>query len=157
MASSFPLNVAYKHDTYDVRYFTVEPGSTFLAGDLVFFDTATQTLKICGANPALIAGIAMAPASVGLATAGSLYGGSKIPVCLLKTSTVCFIASTQTPAVTNIGTAYDITQATGIVKLNTASTANARAFVQDISNTPQQEGFFVTFIAANLQFDAIAS
>lgn len=159
MSSSFQLQIARKYSTVDVLQFTVDAAATFKLNEFVFFDTSSQTLKECGTNPTLIMGIALAPAAMGLDTKGSIWGGTQIPVAVLKPSSVLFMCSPTTPAIThiNVASGYDIVNTAGIWSLNPLSTANPRAFVQGISNTPQQEGFFVSIFATNLQSDAIAS
>lgn len=155
MATNFKPTVGGNISGYpEVRYFTVDGAAAFVVGELVYFDTATQTLKECGANPSLIAGVALASAAFGLGTEwpGNIFGATQIPVALLRSGTEVFMAATATPAVTNIGVAYDIQNNSGVWRVNLGSTGNTRVRILDIFNTPQQEGVLVNFISTNLQF-----
>jgi len=155
MSSNFKPVVSGNLSGYpEVRYFTVDGAATFKVGELVYFDTATQTLKGCGADPALIAGVALASAAFGLGTEwpGNIFGSTQIPVALLKSGTEVFMASATTPATTNIGVSYGIANNSGVWRVDTTDVVNTRVSVIDIFNSPQQEGFLVRFLAANLQF-----
>lgn len=160
MSSNFKPQIGGNLSGYpEVRYFTVDGSATFQVGELVYWDTGTQTLKKCGADPALIAGVALASAGFGLGTEwpGNIFGGTAIPVALLDSRTKVFMASSATPASTDIGVAYGIADNSGTWRVDTSDTVNTRLVVIDIFNSPQQEGFLVQFLAANLQFDAVAS
>lgn len=155
MTTNFKPNIGGNLSGYpEVRYFTVDPAATFEVGELVYWDVNTQTLKVCGTNPALIAGVALASAAFGLGTQwpGNIFGGTAIPVALLKPSTNVFMASSATPAITNVGVAYDIQNNTHVWRVNLGSTGNTRVRVLDFFNTPFQEGVIVNFLEANLQF-----
>lgn len=159
MASTFKPQVSGNLSGYpDVREFDVTAAETFQVGELVYVHT-TGKLLVCGADPALIAGISGAAAAFGLGTQwpGNIYSGVKIPVTLLNSNTLVFMSSTTTPAITHIGIAYGIAVVSGVWQVDTADTSNTRVVVVDIFNSPQQEGFLVKFLAANLQFDAVAS
>jgi hypothetical protein len=139
MASLFAAEPAYKHDLSDVIYLPVAAAQTFIAGALVVFTYAgAGTLTECGANPAAITGMALAPASVGLAPAGSIYGGTNIPVLILQPDMILKISSTTTPAIaTHLGIAYGITKGTNYWQLDISKTgANARFTVVGISPAP---------------------
>jgi hypothetical protein len=85
MASDFPCHVTEGIEDGDVQEFAVSTtaGETAAAaGELMYYDTATQTIKRCGADPALIAGIATGPS----ATARLLTPNNKIPLQLLNAS-----------------------------------------------------------------------
>lgn len=158
MATNFPPQLGIKADAgVLVRLMPVTAAEAFVVGELVYLDTAVGTIKVCGADPALIAGIAYAPASMGLAAAGSIWGGTNIPVALLSSAAVVFMASSTTPVfATHVGNAYGVEKTTNW-RVDIGDTSATRVDVVDISISPQQEGFFVRFKAANLQFDAIAS
>ena len=164
MATNFKPIISGNQSGYpEVRYFTVDASATFVVGELVYWDTATQTLKGCGADPSLIAGIALASAAFGLGTQwpGNIYDNAgvltAIPVALLTPTTKVFMSSSSTPALSNVGVAYGVASNSGVWRVDTSDTSNTRLVVVDIFNTPQQEGFLVQFLAANLQFDAVAS
>lgn len=157
MATNFAPQLGIKYDAgVETRLFKVDSAATFIAGALVYWDTATQTLKECGADPSLILGVAQAPASMGLATTGSIWGASKIPVAVLSPTAVAFMGSSSTPAVTDILVAYGIVKSTNWL-VDTSDTSNTRVDVIEIAVSPQPEGYYVRFKAANLQGDAIAS
>ncbi len=154
MASDFPAYVAaeYEHGT-EVQEYT--PGLTteaFGPGDLVFYDTSDQLMQLCGADPSLIAGIS----EVDSEEAKTLTPNGKVPVRLLKPNALVAMCSATTPAESHVGVAYGVvTLASGNWSVDTSDTSNTRVVVKrvDIENGI----FFVSFLAANLQFDAIAS
>lgn len=158
MASDFPAYVAseYEHGT-EVQEYTPSVVAGEVAakpGELMFFDTATQTIKRCGADPALIAGIS----EVTSEDARVLTPNGKIPLRLLKSNALVAMCSATTPAETHVAvaTGYGIARlASGNWAVDIGDTSNTRVFVKrvDIANGI----FFVSFQAANLQFDAIAS
>lgn len=155
MASNFPIQVATAYPPDRVRLFPVTAGQTFIAGALVVLSSGT--VSECGADPANILGIALAPASVGLASPESIYGGDNIPVFVLTPNDTVFISSSTTPVfATHVGTAYGIVKSTNWLA-DISDTTNTRLVIIDVSNSPQQEGFYARFLAANLQLDAIAS
>lgn len=158
MASDFPLTVtAQVEHGSEVMEFTPSQtaGETSAkAGELMYFDTATQTVKRCGANPALILGVA----EVVSESARVLTPNGKIPIRILKPNALVRMCSATTPAETHRLTTlgYDITRlSSGAWAVNTASTANPRVQVKEI-DIPSG-AFFVSFFAANLQGDQIAS
>lgn len=155
MSSQFACAPATNYASDRIRYFPVTAGQTFILGALVFLTSGA--VSECGSDPANILGIAMAPASVGLAAAGSIFGGTNIPVFVLTPSDTIWMASSTTPVfATHVGTAYGIEKTTNW-RVDTTDTGATRVVPIDVSNTPQQEGFYVRFLAANLQLDAIAS
>jgi hypothetical protein len=158
MASDFPAYVTaeYEHGT-EVMEFTpsTTAGETAAkAGELMYFDTATQTIKRCGADPALIAGIS----EVESEKARLLTENGKIPLRLLKPNALVAMCSATTPAETHVAvsTGYGIVRlSSGNWAVDTGDTGNARVFVVRVDIA--KGIFFVKFMAANLQFDAIAS
>lgn len=156
MASNFAIQPAQKYDESEVRLFPVASGETFVTGALVVYDTTNNNITECGADPALILGIALAPASVGLDSNGSIYGSTNIPVLVLDAATVCWMASATTPAQSHVMDDYGVAKSTNWL-VDTGEAVNTRVRVIGISNSPYPEGFFVKFLAANLQGDAVAS
>lgn len=155
MASNFPCAPATNYASDRVRYFPVTAAQTFISGALVFLTSGA--VSECGADPSAILGIALAPASVGLATAGSIFGGTNIPVFVLTPNDTIWMGSATTPVfATHVTTAYGIVKSTNWL-VDTSDTSNTRVVPIDVSNSPQQEGFYVRFLAASLQLDAIAS
>lgn len=158
MASDFPAYVAseYEHGTEVQPYIPSQTaGETAAkAGELMYYDTADQKIKRCGADPALIAGIA----EVSSEAARVLTPDGKIPLRLIKPNALVAMCSATTPAETHVGVATGY----GIVRLSSGNwavdigdTANGRVMVKRVDIA--RGIFFVNFIAANLQFDAIAS
>ena len=160
MASTFKPQIQGNLAGYpEVRNYRVTAAQTFGLNELVYVDVTTGKLLVCGADPSLIAGVALASAAFGLGTQwpGNIIDSDYIGVALLRSDTKVFMSSTTTPVVTNIGVAYGIAAVSGVWQVDTSDTSNTRVVVVDIFNTPQQEGYLVQFLAANLQFDAVAS
>lgn len=155
MASNFGCQPANVYPANRVRYFPVTAAQTFIDKALVVLTTGA--LVECGADPAAILGIALAPASMGLATGGSIWGGTSIPVFVLTPEDEIWMGSSTTPVfATHVTVAYGIVKSTNWL-VDVSDTSNTRVVVVGVSNTPQQEGFYVRFTAANLQLDAVAS
>lgn len=155
MSSKFPPFFVAGADSYRVIGYKVDGAATFKAGNLVFFDTATQTLKVCGADPALIAGVSLIDATSAQG-ATNIYPGFKGPVAVLSSDIEMGFSSTATPADTDIGVAYGIVAAAdGTWQVDTSDTTNTRVVVTRIDAA--NGIFYVRFLAANLQFDAVAS
>lgn len=158
MASDFPAYVAaeYEHGT-EVQEYTpsVVGGETAAkAGELMFFDTATQTIKRCGADPALIAGIS----EVASDSARLLTPNGKVPLRLLKPNALVALCSATTPSEAHVAvsTGYGIARlSSGNWAIDIGDTANPRVFVKRVDIA--KGIFFVSFQAPNLQFDAITS
>lgn len=154
MASDFPAYVASEYESgTEVQEYT--PGTTtdaFVPGSFVFFDTATQLVKLCGADPALIAGIS----EVNSGDASVLTPNGKVPVRLLKPGAVVALCSATTLSEANVGVAYGIAKlASGNWGIDTTDTTATRVVVKRVDTAKNIA--FVSFLAANLQFDAIAS
>lgn len=150
MPSSFPAEVVSGYCPENVVHYTPDSGGSFDRGALVYFDTATQTVKKCGADPALIAGIALAPSNT-----ANISEQGKVPIYLLDQNTTVAMSSATTPANTHIGNNYGVVESGGVWKVDTSDTTNTRLVVVDIDSG--NEIFYVRFLAANLQFDAVAS
>jgi len=147
-----------KHICSDfVEEYTPDGSATWVSGDLVFYDTGTNTMKKCGANPALIAAVAENPSTYG----SLLNPNSKVPLRLLKTSDVIAMSSDTDYADSYVGDEVDISDAgSGVWKVLPASTGNPRVkILGGIAAADSLDGaiFFVQPLAANVQFDAIAS
>lgn len=148
MASSFNPQLSAKHEGYTMRYFT--PSGTIKAFDIVYFDTADNTVKAAAADGALILGIAQCPSSESW-----LYEG-RIPVAVLTHEILLGLASATTPAAAHIGREYGFAiDAGGNYVLDIAETIATRFVVAEIDST--NGIFFVHPLAANLQGDAVAS
>jgi hypothetical protein len=156
MASNFPPQLVQKESSAYIDYFPVTAGQTFIAGALVVYSTTTNSIDECGADPTSILGIAMAPASVGLDAAGSIYGGTKIPVYVLGADTILFMASSTTPAQSHVGDTYGLVKSTNWL-VDTSETGAPCVTVIGISNSPMQEGFYVRPLATDAQLESVAS
>ena len=138
-----------------VRYLTCDPAATFTAGALVYLDTADNLIKECGADPALILGVAQCGAAD-----RALYTGSRIPILIIEPAQLWAMSSATTPAESHLTDGYGIVKTSGYWKVDTSDTSNIRVHVVDYapkSGEQGQEMFYVKFPATNLQLDAIAS
>lgn len=138
-----------------VVHFPPDTTATFVAGDLVYLDTADNLIKECGADPSLILGVARCSVADRAINPGSL-----IPVDIIEPSQVWQMSSATTPADSHLTDGYGIVQTSGYWKVDTSDTSNIRVYVIGYSPRSGQQGpefFTVKFNAANLQGDAIAS
>jgi hypothetical protein len=164
VASQFPLSAVTAGSAgseprvYEAVFLSTD---TSQPGDLVFFDTADNNVKKCGANPALILGICLgyAPSATQL-TSGGLkpepYATNKTPVAILTEDVTCSISSASTPALSFQERSWDLVDtviATGAgirsfwQLVNTQANQRIRVIDIDITNGI----FFVRFVNANLQ------
>lgn len=154
--SAFRAYIARGGDNERVFDYTPDGTATFAAGDLVYYDTSTNTMKICGADPALIAGL-----SEVVSSSSNLIPTAKVPIQLLKPSTVLAMSSATDYADSYQGDTMDISNtSSGLWKVLPGSTAAVRVIcIGGVAAADSLDGaiFYVQFIAANLQFDAIAS
>jgi hypothetical protein len=143
--------------------------STFLSTDVsqpfefVFFDTADNNVKECGADPALILGICLgaAPASTVGNQKPQPYGTNKVPVAVLTDNVVVGLSSTTTPSLAfkeRAGGLTKVTSGTGrnFWQCDTSKTGGTSRFIiidVDITNGI----FYVRFKPANLQGQAVVS
>ncbi len=155
MASSFPITFSVGDAHPNVLNMAVYSGETFSAGDLVYWDTSG--VRLCGADPALILGIAL----TGTADASALLPSAQIPVAILTPDIICMMSSATAPAAANMLTAYGIVRTSaGLWRIDTTDTSNTRIVPVDYSPKTGvfgQEAWKVRFLAANLQGDAVAS
>jgi hypothetical protein len=156
-AKSFPCHVAAEYEAHtEVHEFpvsTVAGEKAAKAGELMFYDTADQRLERCGADPALILGIFEAGDSD---VARQLTPDNLVPLRCLKPGALVRMGSAVEPAQSHIGNSYGIVRdADGNWLVDTTDAVNTRVIVKKID--VDSGSFFVSFIAANLQFDAIAS
>lgn len=136
-------------------------GTAFSAGDLVLYDTTNNGLVRCGADPALIAGIAHQSS----ANASLYVPNGLVPVSILDASTPVVMAlASGTPSDTLIGDAYGIARnADGFWEVDTSDTVATRVTIIDVFPSRATSGadprsfgqtwVVVNFLAANLQFD----
>lgn len=156
MASSFPLFIAHGEPHYPlVREYPVDSAAAFVAQELVFLG-AGDDVEVCGADPALILGIALAPASAKTLYYENISGaGNKIPVAILAPNIVVGMSSATTPAASHLTDLFGIEKTGNNWRVDTAEGVNTRVTVVgiDIANGI----FYVKFLAANLQGDSIVS
>lgn len=167
MASQFPPFLAHAQApgseprNYEATFLSTDTSQPF---EFVFFDTADNNVKECGADPALILGLALsnAPASTLLSGRAPLpYATNKVPVAVLRADTVIGLSSTTTPALSFVTRKFGLTKvtaATGRVfwQCDTSKTAGtARGVIVDIDIT--NGIFYVNFLPANLQGQAVVS
>ena len=158
MASDFPLTVTaeIEHGSEVHEFVPSQTAGETAAkpGELMYIDTAASNVaKRCGADPGLIAGVA----EVASEAARVLTPDGRIPIRLLKPNALVRMCSATTPVqATHVGNGYGIARlASGNWALDISDTSNIRAIVKKVDEAAG--AFFVSFIAANLQFDAIAS
>lgn len=156
MASDFAAHVTENIEiATDVQEYTpsATAGETAAAaGELMYFDTADQLLKRCGADPALIAGIA----EVVSESAKVLTPNGKIPFRTLRSGAGVRMCSATTLSEANVGVAYGIARlASGHWGVDTTDTSATRVVVYRVDTVTNSA--FVHFLAGNLQFDAVVS
>jgi len=152
MASSFRANVAYNIDESPNLEFTPDGTTVFYVGDLVYLDTSTHTVKQCGADPSLILGLSEVTSEL----AKVLTPNGKVPIRALTTTTVVAMPVNTTASADHEGTAYGVVKsADGIWQVDISDTSNTRVLVLKVDVT--NKIYYVRFLAANLQLDAIAS
>ena len=154
-ATDFPAHVTRGEDQHSrVEEFTPDVTVTMLVGDFGVWDDSNNWLERCGADPALIAGIS----EVDSVQAALLTASGKIPHRLLEAGVVlCMSSATDYVEATHRSVQYGITRSTaGNWRVDVSKTgASERVLVLD--GDPATNKWYVTPIAANLQFDGIAS
>jgi hypothetical protein len=151
MASDFPAYVAYNHENYDVGKYTIDSANAGKAGSLCLLNTGDNEIDECGADPALILGLMTGPY-----TARTIYPDSKMPVIILTSNVVVAMCSATTPAVSHLQDDYGIVKlASGNWSVDTGEAVNTRVNVVKVDIAAGI--FYVKFLAANLQGDAVAS
>lgn len=149
MASLFPAYTVQEFKRTSVQEYT--PGTStdvFVPGSFVFYDTTSNTMKLCAADPALIAGIS----EVDSVKNALITPNGKVPVRLLHEGAIIAMSSATTPADSHVGDKYGITKASGGQwQLDTAKTGgSARVIV--VSVDIGQGIFYCQVLTANLQF-----
>ena len=155
MASSFTPVVQPGSPQPRVAHFAPDTSATFVAGDLVYFDTADNLIKECGADPALILGFARCSVADRAINPQSL-----IPVDIIEPGQVWLMGSATTPSDATLARSYGIVQTSGKWLVDTTDTSNTRVTTIGYSPRTGQVGpehYAVKFLAANLQGDGVAS
>lgn len=154
MASNFPCAPMGAYPPERVFHYPVTAAQTFIAGALVYLTSGA--LSECGSDPSVIAGIALAPASVGLDSKGSIFGGTNIPIFPIISSDIIVMGSSTTPVqATHESVSYGIVKSTNWL-VDTSDTSNKRVRVVKVRLSPYPEQWLVRFLGASLQFDGAA-
>lgn len=146
MASNFALYVAEGAEHSVVRHYT--PGTAFVYGSLVVYDTTNNDMDLCGTDPALIAGIS----ETGSAAHDDLTPDGKVPVRIITSNKLILAGSSATtPANSYIGDNIGFTLNGNYWRVDVAkTTTTSRGTVVDVDIT--NGIFFVTLHANALQF-----
>lgn len=167
MASQFLPTVAHSGPSGGVEPRVVEATmlstDTAQVGEFVFFDTADNTVKVTGADPALILGLMLghSPLStIGLLAKPQPYATNKQPVAVIHADTVVALSSTTTPAASFLYRKFGLTKVSAggrnFWQCDTAKTAGtARGVIVDINIA--QGIFYCKFLPANLQGQTVVS
>lgn len=140
-----PLNLPYTPDT----------DSDFDAWDLVFLDTADNTIDECGADPAVILGWAQEEVRAGVPQA-NLRSDGKVLVEPIMPGVRYGLPVSGTLSEANVGKSYGIVKlASGNWAVDLSDTTNLRVIVVDVDVAKQIA--FVHFYAANCQFSGVLS
>lgn len=165
MASQFPAYLIHSQEDPRVYEATFLSTDATQPGEFVFFDTADNNVKTCGADPALILGLNLgnAPASTFVAGATgkpSPYATNKSPVAVLHDDVVVGLSSTTTPSLAFVTRAGGLTKVTAggrnFWQCDTTKTAGTSRFIIIDVDIPNGI-FFVRFKPANLQGQAVVS
>ena len=134
MASSFPLFVAQGAEHTVVRNYTPDATNVFVPGSLVYYETTGNTMDVCGADPALVAGIS----EVSSVANALITPDGKVPVRIFTHAGVVLGgASATTPAVSYIGdqVGFTLSGTTWLVDVaKTTTTSRATVLDVDIAN-----------------------
>lgn len=156
--TNFPAEIAHgKEAEYPlIHEFDVLSTEAFKPGAFVFFDTADNNVKECGADPALILGIALGagPASTVFQRAPSPYALNKVPIAILTPDVVVKMASGVAVSLAHLLRPFGIEKTTNW-RLDTTDAGNTRLTVVKLDIT--QGIAYCRFLAANLQGDAVVS
>lgn len=161
MASQFPAFLAHGQEDPRVDEMTFLSTDASQPGEFVFFDTADNNVKTCGADPALILGLLLgnAPAST-LSVKPQPYATNVAPVAALHSDVVVGLSSTTTPSLAFVNRAGGLTKVTAggrnFWQCDTSKTAGTSRFIIIDVDIPTGT-FYVRFKPANLQAQAIVS
>lgn len=157
MASLFPPFLAADAVATEVISFTPDTGETFGAGSLVYmYATNAPKIRVCGADPAIILGIALSPA---VPAAGLTFSpDGKVPVLILSPSTTIGLSSPTTLTEAMILTGGSTPFGYGLVKdgttgywqIDTGDTTNKRVILvrADLNNNIAYVRFVPTYLQA---------
>lgn len=158
MASDFPIQYYTGTERGPMNMYFIPDatnGANIINGDLVFL-AGDQEIEECGADPASILGIAKG-AYADKFLWQDLANVGRLPVSVISPEVeygLCVGAGTL--AASHLGTAVGLQQlASGNWAVDLAEAVNTRVVIVRVDVTNQIA--WVKFLAANLQFDAIAS
>lgn len=155
MSSSFPASVAEEIDVgTTVSEYTPDTGSNSAAkaGEFMYYDTADQLLKRCGADPTLVAGICEGASEDWKV----LKPNGKVPLRTCTEKAGIRLAGVGTPAETDVGVQYGVVRdANGNWCIDTTDTTNKVVTVYRVD--PTNGAWYCRFIPAVLQFNGIVS
>lgn len=154
MSTTFQAHVAHGVDDGIVMEYTPDASAVFMPGDLVYMDTATHTVKICGADPSLVLGIS----EVDSATYALMNPNGKVPIRVLSPSTIVAMPVAGTPTINDefATTNYGVVKASsGIWQVDLADTTND--VVSPVRVDATNGIYYCRFLAAVLQADAVVA
>lgn len=151
MASDFPIVYYTGVEAGPMNeYFVPDAAQVITFGELVFQNVSDQEIEECGADPALILGIAQGN------SADKFLWDGRIPVHVLSSAVLIGLCVTGTLVAANAGQEYGLVKkASGNWSLDISETTAKRVFVTKVDLLNQLA--WVRFLAANLQNDGIAS
>jgi hypothetical protein len=138
-----------------VSAYLPDTSNAFVQGDLIYYDTSTDKIRLCGANPSLIAAVAEAPS-----TAVNLDLVGKLPIRRLQADDVIAFPSDTDFDGTYVGDSLDISYASAGVWKVLTTTSNPRVLVVGgVAAAENVDGaiWFCQVLATYCQFDAVAS
>ena len=151
MASDFPAYVAYDHDAYDVGAYKIDAANAGKRGSLCVLNTGDNEIDECGADPALILGLMTGPY-----TSRTIYANQRMPVIILDQKVTVAMCSATTPTDAHLHRDFGVVKlASGNWAVDTTEVAATRVRVQKYDAVAGI--FYVNFLPANLQGDAIVS
>lgn len=168
MASQFPAYIpiggAVGSEPY-VDEMTFLSTDATNVGEFVFFDTADNNVKTCGADPALILGVQLGNGPASPFIGGALgkpspYGTNKSLVAIIAPETIVALSSTTTPSLAFVTRAGGLTKVTAggrnFWQCDTSKTAGTSRFI--IMDVDIPNGiYYVRFKPANLQGQSVVS
>lgn len=98
--------------------------AAFAKNDLVYLDDSTGQIDVCGADPALILGVALQTAS---GTAGT-----SIPVLVIRPGDLFIMRCSTTTAQAYVGDRYGIVTTTGALTVDVTDATNERVCVMGL-------------------------
>lgn len=157
--SSFPAYIAQEIENgTSVQEYTPDTTDIPVVGDLVFYDVATQTVKRCGANPTLIAGISEVNTTPSYRPNAAQYltADGKVPIRTTTPRAIWAFSCATTLAETNVGEDYGVTRdgTTGFWQIDLAKSASNQRFRIIRVDTVNQIAYAVV-LTANAQFGGI--